>query len=491
MAIIVSTRITRLQAVMPRTQTAGLGAGLTTSWAEVQTRPANLAALSGSEALKNTDITIGADGRITGIGAGALKQVDNAGVSLSSSGQLTYSTPGGPVNIGSVLLSGLGAGSFAYLSALNSANIGSYIAASAIGSYYISDLAASKLTAGTLAAGVVYAGTLNASQINAGSLSADRIGAGTITADGLTLQSASGTVKFGSGTGQSYVNALFNANSSSSWALYITNGVFGAIGGFVLSGSSGSGGLSFANSSANYIYGGMSFAAAADSSITTERFTTGFTGKGNGAGHGVRGKSGNGASAGLVGANNGKAFHAEMGATGPFTGAHDVLLAYGEEIDEGDIVQDVSCVIRRDWSDTLFHATRTNAPNAKGVVGVFTRDLGPFADYAIYANVLNVKPAYDDFGEYIPNALELIYENVKDRYWVGEINALGEGQLNVCGEGGNLVAGDLIVTSSLPGKGMKQADDILRGYTVAKCREAVTFESPIQVKKIACIYLCG
>jgi hypothetical protein len=61
----------------------------------------------------------------------------------------------------------------------------------------------------------------------------------------------------------------------------------------------------------------------------------------------------------------------------------------------------------------------------------------------------------------------------------------------VCGEVGNIFAGDLIVTSSIAGKGMKQSDDIIRAKTVAKAREAVTFTDPTQVKMIACIYLCG
>jgi hypothetical protein len=71
------------------------------------------------------------------------------------------------------------------------------------------------------------------------------------------------------------------------------------------------------------------------------------------------------------------------------------------------------------------------------------------------------------------------------------INALGEGQLNVCGENGNIEAGDLIVTSSMPGKGMRQDDELVRNYTVAKARESVVFDSPGQVKMIACTYLCG
>jgi len=71
------------------------------------------------------------------------------------------------------------------------------------------------------------------------------------------------------------------------------------------------------------------------------------------------------------------------------------------------------------------------------------------------------------------------------------MNALGEGQINICGEGGNLSIGDLIVTSSIPGKGMKQSDDIVKSTTVAKSRENVTFASPAEVKQVACIYMCG
>ena len=38
---------------------------------------------------------------------------------------------------------------------------------------------------------------------------------------------------------------------------------------------------------------------------------------------------------------------------------------------------------------------------------------------------------------------------------------------------------------------MKQADDIIRGYTVAKARESVTFTSADEIKQIACIYVAG
>jgi hypothetical protein len=58
-------------------------------------------------------------------------------------------------------------------------------------------------------------------------------------------------------------------------------------------------------------------------------------------------------------------------------------------------------------------------------------------------------------------------------------------------ENGDIEIGDYITTSSIPGKGMKQSDDLMHNYTVAKARENVTFSSPTEVKLIACTYHCG
>ena len=245
MAAIVSTRILRLQAISPRYSPVNLGQGVTATWADIALRPANLAALAGSEAIKNGDITVDANGRITGIGTGALTKVANnqitidangnlvgigagdsttvangsitidgsgrivgigsgaltaiansvinitagqlqgigagagttvanssisidangriSGVgtgnltsvsntvlSLSTGGQLTYSSPTGPVNLGSTTLSGLGAGAFATLNQLSAANIATFVAANAIGSTYIGSVAADASRSGAM-----------------------------------------------------------------------------------------------------------------------------------------------------------------------------------------------------------------------------------------------------------------------------------------------------------------------------------------------------
>ena len=63
------------------------------------------------------------------------------------------------------------------------------------------------------------------------------------------------------------------------------------------------------------------------------------------------------------------------------------------------------------------------------------------------------------------------------------INALGEGAIWVCNEHGNLESGDYITSSSIPGYGVLQDDDILHNYTVAKITMSCDFQPKIQYKK--------
>ena len=56
------------------------------------------------------------------------------------------------------------------------------------------------------------------------------------------------------------------------------------------------------------------------------------------------------------------------------------------------------------------------------------------------------------------------------------INSLGEGAIWVCNINGNLENGDYITTCEIPGYGMRQDDDLLHNYTVAKITQDCTFE---------------
>jgi hypothetical protein len=178
---------------------------------------------------------------------------------------------------------------------------------------------------------------------------------------------------------------------------------------------------------------------------------------------------------------------------GPFTGFHEGMFAIDDTIEVGDIVTDVSVFYRANISNVLFNVARSTTATQPRVLGVVSNvvpvetdtpgilwepvesytegDLGP-------VTTMELIPGYD-------------LEELQTTYKVVQVNAVGEGQINVCGEAGDIQAGDFIVTSSTPGKGMKQSDDIMRSITVAKARESVTFSDPSEVKMIACIYLGG
>ena len=86
------------------------------------------------------------------------------------------------------------------------------------------------------------------------------------------------------------------------------------------------------------------------------------------------------------------------------------------------------------------------------------------------------------------------------------INSLGEGAIWVCNINGNLENGDYITSCEVPGLGMKQDDDLLHNYTVAKITQdcnfrinstnynVVEFEfsgSTYRKAFVGCTYHCG
>ena len=80
------------------------------------------------------------------------------------------------------------------------------------------------------------------------------------------------------------------------------------------------------------------------------------------------------------------------------------------------------------------------------------------------------------------------------------INSVGEGGIWVCNENGPLENGDYITTSNNKGYGMKQNDDLLHNYTVAKitCNEDFSdmtngrvLSNGIKCKFVGCTYHCG
>ena len=188
------------------------------------------------------------------------------------------------------------------------------------------------------------------------------------------------------------------------------------------------------------------------------------------------------------------------GSYSPFTGSHNAFVESGQPIVIGDIAIDTDRIYKYGISQTTTFVLTSSQAYEKRVIGVFCEEPSDLvrtkqSETVEVDNFVGDKVTYESkvirdnrlVGFSDDDIDSLCDEDAK----LVKINALGEGQINVCGQAGDIEAGDLIVSSDMPGKGMKQSDDIIRGCTVAKSRENVTFSSPDEVKQIACIYMCG
>lgn len=186
--------------------------------------------------------------------------------------------------------------------------------------------------------------------------------------------------------------------------------------------------------------------------------------------------SGGSGAVGVSSGSGGYAFRALAGGYSPFTGCHDGFILKTATPAPGDLLVD-GVVVGKKLSDVITEVSVSATAN-QPVIGIFVQTYP--------AVIENVPPSMiGPDGQ--PDPAWYVYAPTHD---LAVINAVGEGCLNVVGEGGNITKGDLLVASSTPGKAMKQADDILRSYTVARAREDAVF-APGEEKQIACIYLCG
>jgi len=431
---------------------------------------------------------------------------------------------------------------------------GATIVNATINSAQIGSLTADKITTGTLGAGVIYAGTVEAADINATTLSAITANTGALSVSGALTMGTTGHIKGGqtaydTGTGfflgydsTAYKFSIGNsAGTKMTWngtALTVTGGtitggtiqtattgarvvlsaatnkliVYNAAGDSTITVGGDTSGLIYVTSTvtlpavyatatgADAIYGsgttigGVRGSATSGTGVTGSSSTSGIGVYGvatnssvSTTNHGVRGRNNRNSASGLIGEASGYDFYAEGSGTnyGPFTGTHDALTLIADTFTVGDIVTDTAVIRRNGISSTITLVANSSMANQKAVLGVVCAAPKPLT---------NSQPAVYIIGfseETRQNIMSPDYDTDCLSYNTIAINALGEGQINVCGEGGDIAAGDLIVTSSIAGKGMRQADDIVRSYTVAKAREAVTFSSPTEQKQIACIYLCG
>jgi len=148
----------------------------------------------------------------------------------------------------------------------------------------------------------------------------------------------------------------------------------------------------------------------------------------------------------------------------PFTGSHEVILSkeLPKDILPGMIVSLTGYVEKRfkddgsvSLSSTMPEITISVKDNDKAVLGVFISE--------------------DQYTE---------DHWLKREVRIGTVNAVGEGRVWVCNSKGDIEAGDYLTTSSVPGYGQKQEDDLLHNYTLGKATETIDWDSVTEVVTI-------
>jgi hypothetical protein len=369
------------------------------------------------------------------------------------------------------------------------------ILAGAIGT---SHLAANSITAGTIATNAITSDKILANAIGAGKIAAGVISsthlasnsilAGNITSGALTMAKMTSTselvtngvtVQLGTGAdiGNYTAGGAYDSGSSSKYGLLAVNSAAGNALGAGTTGTSS----------------GTSAVVAVGSCNSDFSTWTAVGALGTGAAGVSASRSGSTIAADLATSTHAGYFAGDVTVTGtynPFTGSHDALINPGEGV-EGDIVVDVEVVAKSGVSDTFTKVAVSSSANQKGVVGVYAKTQDKAQIYPLSISTVSQNDVPGSILKETVRAIKPEYSSTYAAHDLISMNSLGEGQINICGEGGALEIGDLIVSSSMPGKGMKQSDDIIRATTVAKVREPVTFTSSGEVKQVACIYLCG
>lgn len=180
-----------------------------------------------------------------------------------------------------------------------------------------------------------------------------------------------------------------------------------------------------------------------------------------------------------------------------FTGQHSVILDSSFRYEVGKIVvslgrfNNFSSGVEKNlpnMNEALPLVGYSNISNDKRVFGVLSTAVKVNKGAGVYT--------YNEG----PWSTEINSSIFKERCWA---NSIGEGAVLVANVNGNLVNGDYITTSTYEGYGMKQDDDILHSYTVAKITEDMDFTDSSRVKDVVvnginikvclvgCTYHCG
>ena len=227
--------------------------------------------------------------------------------------------------------------------------------------------------------------------------------------------------------------------------------------------ASGSNGRGVWGSASNI---GGYFEASDISGIGAYGITSGFTGRGvygyasGNYGEGVHGHATGANGTGVIGEGMKYDFYAsgEGANYAPFTGAHEVKFA------EGIPVNAVPGWIVSVTGKTEARKTKTGTITLSSTLPTVTISTRP-RDKAVFGVIVSEGPLPSDH-----------WYKAEDGERFGVVNALGEGRVWVTDINGKIEAGDYITTSSVPGYGQMQDDDLLHSYTLGKAIETIDWD---------------
>lgn len=280
------------------------------------------------------------------------------------------------------------------------------------------------------------------------------------------------------GTNQFGVWSFTNAQTAINGICSSTNKERAGVVGENLSAGNGTGVLGISNSNLAEVMPELQNGAG----VAGVGVTTGVVGYGtlrgmlgvakNVIGNGVEGRGGGNAGTFDFYANGPSANY------GPFTGAHEALIAKTDTFISGDIVAVIGIVGRSSLSNTIPEIKAQNSTDSKDSLGVIIGSsvMPDFVEHNVAA---------------LKNMSQVDYDKYKITHDICAVNGVGEGQINVCDEGGNIEIGDFICSSTVLGKGKQYAGSDMRVVVARAIEPADWAIEPETTKQIACIYLCG
>jgi len=187
-----------------------------------------------------------------------------------------------------------------------------------------------------------------------------------------------------------------------------------------------------------------------------------------------------------------------------FTGQHKCCVAEGENIEDYKNLVGLIVISTGTYSNTIENKNKATINESLPIIKLSNKSY----QKSIFGVISDAEDVGETSREYAMGVFVSISSKIPSREDTrAVINSVGEGGIWVIDQNGDLENGDYITTSDVPGYGMKQNDDILRNYTVAKITQDCSFKNlnkeNIKTKEITfegktyiaafvgCTYHCG